>query len=69
LKLVEAHAEIARRFGNVDIIALFEHPNIRDLAAHLAAKPSARGERQAPPNRQGNRQAEALKRLRAAKSR
>ncbi|HWY61338.1 MAG TPA: non-ribosomal peptide synthetase [Rhizomicrobium sp.] len=66
LNLLEAHEEIARRFGDVDVIALFEHPNIRDLAAYLSAKPSARRDgRQAPPNRQ----AEALKRLRAAKSR
>jgi amino acid adenylation domain-containing protein len=35
LKLVEAHALIARIWPQVEVLALFRHPNIRDLARTL----------------------------------
>ncbi len=39
LKLVEAHAEIARRWPETKVIALFQHPSIRALALALAGPP------------------------------
>jgi amino acid adenylation domain-containing protein len=35
LKLVEAHASISKRWPEVEVLALFRHPNIRDLARSI----------------------------------
>lgn len=60
LKLVEAHAAIERIWPGVNVVALFRHPNIRDLARAIKGRdtslhPAAR--------RRAQQQADALKRM------
>jgi len=60
LKLVEAHAAIERIWPGVNVVALFRHPNIRDLARAIEGRdtslhPAAR--------RRAQQQADALKRM------
>lgn len=60
LKLVEAHAAIERIWPGVNVVALFRHPNIRDLARAIEGRdtslhPAAR--------RRAQQQAVALKRM------
>ncbi len=40
LKLMEAHASIVRIWPEVEVVALFRHPTIRDLARAIDGKPS-----------------------------
>ncbi len=64
LSLMQAHASISRIWPNVDVIALFQHPNIRALARVVEG---ARTPIEAPARRRAQQQAEALKRLRGAR--
>jgi amino acid adenylation domain-containing protein len=58
LKLIEAHEAIERVWPGVHAMALFQHPNIRELAAAISGRgTSRRGSRQ----RRTRQQAEALK--------
>jgi hypothetical protein len=66
LNLLEAHERITRLYGDVDVIALFEHTNIRDLARFLGGKQAGAPRREAMPSRI-QRQSEAFKRLRSTK--
>ena len=66
LKLLEAHERITRLYGDVDVIALFEHSNIRDLARFLGGKRAGAPRREGMPSRI-QRQSEAFKRLRSTK--
>ena len=65
LKLMEAHAAIERIWPGVGIVELFRHPTIRDLARAIEG-------RSAPvdpaPQRRGQQQAEALRRLQRARA-
>ena len=65
LKLMEAHAAIERIWPGVGIVELFRHPTIRDLARTIEG-------RSAPvdpaPQRRGQQQAEALRRLQRARA-
>ena len=65
LKLVEAHASIEQALPGVEMMALFEHPNIRDLARAIESR-SAPVENAG--RRRGQQQADALKRLQLARS-
>ena len=66
LKLVEAHASIARLWPQVEVLALFRHPNIRDLARTLdGGHDSTASEAQ----RRARGQAAALQRLNNARPR
>jgi aryl carrier-like protein len=62
LKLLEAHEEIRRVHGKLDVVALFEHPNLRDLAEFLSG--NAKGSVSAP---RVDRSHEAATRLRSLK--
>lgn len=64
LRLVEAHALIARIWSGVDVVALFEHPNIRELARAIEGRHASVDN---AAQRRGQQQAEALKRLRSAR--
>jgi acyl-coenzyme A synthetase/AMP-(fatty) acid ligase len=66
LKLLEAHEHISRSYGDVDVMALFEHANIRDLAIFLNGTQAGTPRREAMPSRI-QRQSEAFKRLRNTK--
>ncbi len=61
LKLMQAHASIARRWPSVDVVTLFRHSSIRALARKIEgmAAPTA-----SPAILRAQQQAEALKRLR-----
>lgn len=65
LKLMEAHAAIERIWPQVDIVELFRQPTIRGLARAIE-------DRSAPvdaaPQRRGQQQAEALRRLQRART-
>ena len=65
LKLVEVHASIERALPGVELMALFEYPNIRDLARAIESR-SAPAENAG--RRRGQQQAEALKRLQLARA-
>lgn len=66
LKLVEAHASISRIWPGVAVLALFQHPNLRELARAIdGGRPVIVDTAQ----RRARQQAEALKRLRAARQR
>lgn len=60
LKLVEAHASISRRWPEVAVLALFRHPNIRDLARWLEG---GHGAAASTVHRQARSQVAALQRL------
>jgi acyl-coenzyme A synthetase/AMP-(fatty) acid ligase len=60
LKLVEAHALIARIWPQVEVLALFRHPNIRDLARALDG---GQGSIATEAERRARGQAAALQRL------
>lgn len=60
LKLVEAHAAIERVWPGVDVMALFRHPNIRDLARAIEGRDTALD---AAARRRAQQQADALKRM------
>ena len=64
LNLVEAHAAIERAWPGVELVALFEHPNIRELAQAIEAG-SAPAENAG--RRRGQQQADALRRLQRAR--
>jgi phosphopantetheine binding protein len=60
LKLVEVHASIARIWPEVEVLALFRHPNIRDLARALDG---GQGSIATEAERRARGQAAALQRL------
>lgn len=64
LKLVEAHASIARIWPEVEVLALFRYPNIRDLARTLDG---GNGSTTTEAQRRARGQAAALQRLRNAR--
>jgi amino acid adenylation domain-containing protein len=64
LKLVEAHAAIERIWPGVGVVALFRHPNIRDLARAIEGRDTALD---AAARRRAQQQADALKRLQRAR--
>jgi amino acid adenylation domain-containing protein len=66
LKLVEAHASIARIWPEVEVIALFRHPTIRDLARALDG---GHGSLATEAQRRARSQAAALQRLQNARLR
>lgn len=66
LKLVEAHALIARIWPEVEVLALFRHPNIRDLARTLDGE---HGSTATEAQRRARSQAAALQRLQNARPR
>jgi amino acid adenylation domain-containing protein len=66
LKLVEAHALIARIWPEVEVLALFRHPNIRDLARTLDGE---HGSTVTEAQRRARSQAAALQRLQNARLR
>ena len=66
LKLVEAHASIARIWPQVEVLALFRHPNIRDLARTLDGGPESTA---SEAQRRARGQAAALQRLNNARPR
>jgi len=66
LKLVEAHASIARIWPQVEVLALFRHPNIRDLARTLDGEPESTA---TEAQRRARGQAAALQRLNNARPR
>ena len=65
LKLVEAHAAVERTWPGTDVMALFEHPTIRDLARAIEARGAVV---QNAGQLRGQQQAEALKRLQRARA-
>ncbi|UYN93995.1 MAG: non-ribosomal peptide synthetase [Enhydrobacter sp.] len=66
LKLVEAHALIARTWPDVEVLALFQHPNVGELARAIdrGATRTIAG----TARRRADQQAAALKRLRGART-
>jgi amino acid adenylation domain-containing protein len=66
LKLVDAHALIARIWPEVEVLALFRHPNIRDLARTLDGE---HGSTATEAQRRARGQAAALQRLQNARPR
>jgi hypothetical protein len=66
LKLVEAHALIARIWPQVEVLTLFRHPNIRDLARTLDG---GHGSTTTEAQRRARGQAAALQRLQNARLR
>ena len=64
LKLVDAHASIERIWPGVDMLALFQHPNIRELALAIDGRgaPAADAGR-----RRAQQQVDALRRLQRAR--
>lgn len=65
LKLMEAHAAIARIWPDVGIVELFRQPTIRGLARAIEGRSVPV---EAAPQRRGQQQAEALKRLQRART-
>ncbi|MDP2334425.1 MAG: non-ribosomal peptide synthetase [Reyranella sp.] len=72
LKLVEAHALIARVWPGVEVLALFQHPNIRVLAQAIEGRATPAGSpgtvNAGAAQRRSRQQAEALRRLRSVKA-
>ena len=68
LKLMEAHAQMQKQFPDLQIVALFEHPSVRDLAASLSGRADAPLAHAALQSR-AQKQAAALQRARAARMR
>lgn len=66
LKLIAAHASIEELVNGVDVLALFEHANIRDLARHLRNRTEATASDALQDRAQLQR--EALRRARHARS-
>jgi hypothetical protein len=66
LKLIAAHAAIEDVCGGVEVIALFEHPNVRELALHLRRRADSSAGDEA--RNRGQQQREALRRSRRAKA-
>jgi len=64
LKLVEAHAAIERIWPGVNVMALFRHPNIRDLARAIDGRDSSL---HGAALRRAQQQADALKRMQRAR--
>jgi len=64
LKLVEAHAAIERIWPGVNVMALFRHPNIRDLARAIDGRGSSLHD---AALRRAQQQADALKRMQRAR--
>lgn len=64
LKMVEAHAAIERIWPGVGVVALFRHPNIRDLARAVEGRDTALD---SAARRRAQQQAEALKRMQRAR--
>ncbi|MGQ0584654.1 MAG: non-ribosomal peptide synthetase [Reyranella sp.] len=64
LKLVEAHALIALIWPSIDVLALFQHPNIRELSQAIEGR-AASG--QSAGQRGVQQQAAALRRLRTSR--
>lgn len=60
LKLMEAHAAIERIWPGVNVVALFRHPNIRDLARAIEGRDTSLD---AAARRRAQQQADALKRM------
>lgn len=60
LKLVEAHAAIERIWPGVNLVALFRHPNIRDLARAIEGRDNSL---HTAARRRAQQQAGALKRM------
>ncbi|TAJ27354.1 MAG: thioester reductase, partial [Reyranella sp.] len=60
LKLVEAHAAIERIWPGVSVVALFRHPNIRDLARAIEGRDTSLD---TAARRRAQQQADALKRM------
>jgi amino acid adenylation domain-containing protein len=60
LKLVEAHAAIERIWPGVNMVALFRHPNIRDLARAIEGRDTSL---HTAARRRAQQQADALKRM------
>lgn len=65
LKLMEAHASIARVWPEVEVVALFRHPTIRDLARAIDGRPSPIA---AHAQQRARMQADLLRRLLSARS-
>lgn len=63
LQLIAAHAAIERIAPGVDVMAMFEHANVRALAQHLRNRAGAAADAVS----RGQRQREALRRSRRAK--
>ena len=66
LKLMEVHAAIAGFWPGVEVVALFRHPTIRELARSLEG---GRGSIAAEAQRRAHAQASALRRLQGARQR
>jgi len=64
LKLVEAHALIALIWPSVDVLALFQHPNIRELSHAIEGRTASV---QSAGQHRAQLQAAALKRLRTSR--
>lgn len=64
LKLVEAHALIVRIWPSVDVLALFQHPNIRELSQAIEGRTASV---QSAGQHRAQLQAAALKRLRTSR--
>ena len=64
LKLMEAHAAIERIWPGVGVVALFRHPNVRDLARAIEGRDTSLD---AAARRRAQQQADALKRLQRAR--
>lgn len=64
LKLVEAHALIARIWPDVEVLALFEHPNIRELARAIEGRHTSADN---AAQRRAQQQSDALRRLRSTR--
>ncbi|MDP1839142.1 MAG: non-ribosomal peptide synthetase [Reyranella sp.] len=64
LKLVEAHALIVRVWPSVDVLALFQHPNIRELSRAIEGRATSV---QSAGQRRAQQQAAALKRMRTSR--
>lgn len=65
LKLMQAHASIARIWPSVSVLSLFQHPNIRALAREIE---SERKPAESVAQQRARRQADALRRLRGART-
>lgn len=65
LKLMEAHAAVERIWNGIGVVALFRHPNIRELAR---AVDGGQGPVMSAVQTRARQQAEALKRLRNARA-
>jgi len=64
LKLVEAHALIALIWPSVDVLALFQHPNIRELSQAIEGRAASV---QSAGQHRAQQQAAALRRLRTSR--